>query len=368
MSELTALITHYKTIANVPVSALRTIPCAQMRALSEDDRVQIASMVAQDVRAKGFPFYDLEFNEIRRAVGALFGFSPKTLDLGNGLLEQNMLGLNVANFYHSEMWSAHCRNARSPMDIFNDFPALVGAIYKRIGLSETPLADYNIRKSLKALGAQSVSNFRPTIAQWVYKTHAGRGASVLDPCAGYGGRLLGAWTSEMKHYVGVDPCSSTQVGNHNLAEGLTVATVQINEARLLENYGFMDTRLECVPFEDFESREKFDLVFTSPPYYNVEKYSNEPTQSYLRYPEYPFWVDGFLKPLIQKSWDFLHSEGVFALNVAGKDLVADTLRIAKSVFGDPIETYQMRLSKIFGKGDKFVTTHKTEPIFVWKKE
>ena len=41
-------------------------------------------------------------------------------------------------------------------------------------------------------------------------------------------------------------------------------------------------------------QEQIDLVFTSPPYFNREEYSTHPEQSYIKYPNYQDWLDGFL--------------------------------------------------------------------------
>ena len=43
--------------------------------------------------------------------------------------------------------------------------------------------------------------------------------------------------------------------------------------------------------------EKYDLAITSPPYYNLEIYSNENTQSH-HYGTYDEWYNKFLKPVV----------------------------------------------------------------------
>ena len=39
--------------------------------------------------------------------------------------------------------------------------------------------------------------------------------------------------------------------------------------------------------ENFVEKNNFDLCFTSPPYFDLERYSGEATQSYLKYPDVP---------------------------------------------------------------------------------
>jgi tRNA1(Val) A37 N6-methylase TrmN6 len=71
-----------------------------------------------------------------------------------------------------------------------------------------------------------------------------------------------------------------------------------------------------IPFEDFQTDKKFDLIFSSPPYFNTEKYCNEETQSFKRYPTKLEWKNGFLKKLIEKSYQFLKTDSYFVINIA----------------------------------------------------
>ena len=64
--------------------------------------------------------------------------------------------------------------------------------------------------------------------------------------------------------------------------------------------GSYDTRVLGVGSEEFKPRENtVDLCFTSPPYFDTEKYADEPTQSYIKYPSEKEWIDGFLTQTIQ---------------------------------------------------------------------
>jgi hypothetical protein len=55
------------------------------------------------------------------------------------------------------------------------------------------------------------------------------------------------------------------------------------------------------------------------------------------------------------------------------DLIIDTVidhyydTGGMKTFGKAPEVYHMRLSKMLGQGNKDTVSHKTEPIFIWKK-
>jgi hypothetical protein len=43
------------------------------------------------------------------------------------------------------------------------------------------------------------------------------------------------------------------------------------------------------------------LIFSSPPYFDRERYSDEPSQSYIRFPKYSDWKRHFLEVAIVES-------------------------------------------------------------------
>ena len=53
----------------------------------------------------------------------------------------------------------------------------------------------------------------------------------------------------------------------------------------------------------------FDSIFTSPPYFDVEKYSDEETQSYKRYTTIDSWNKNFLHKTIGKLIPTLKKDG-----------------------------------------------------------
>ena len=305
----------------------------------------------------GFPYYsNIDINaEMTKAKN----YNPKNMLYGDNLgnikeIQQVMHGLNVCNMFHPHMWEVRCNGKKTPMEVFSDKDLFRVAIRKRMSMSDSKLSPFNIRKSLKIFsGSQSVSNFKPITARWVYDNYCPSGGVVLDPCMGYGGRLFGSILSDnVVSYHGVDPCQKTYQGNKKLNSAIGDG---------------MDNKFFNLPFEDVcLSFGYYDFIFTSPPYYNIELYSDEPTQSCVRYGSYDKWVDGFLGKLILNSHKFLKSGKYFSINVAGDSLVKDVLSLAEAVGFELIDRYEMRLSKMPRRG-KTKNKFKTEPIFIFRK-
>ena len=112
-----------------------------------------------------------------------------------------------------------------------------------------------------------------------------------------------------------------------------------------------------------------DLIFSSPPYFNHERYSTEASQSYLRYPEYPQWRKMFLERVLLAAFDLLKPRGFLILNVAdppGIPLIADSLRILKRHLRLH-ETVAMPLYRLPLQRAMTQQAFKHEPIFVFRK-
>lgn len=334
-----------------------SIPCNLINKMQEHEIERIINAVIDGYYKIGFPYYQADEKRILREFGYLLAYDTELIELPGNILQQNMMGLGLCNSFHPEMWSVKCRNAKTPMDVFMDRELFYNALRRRIKYSDAKLAPFNIRKSLKVFsGAQGVSNFRPTVAKWVYQKYCPVGGTVLDPCSGYSGRVLGFLSSHAGSYIGVDPSAGAINGGRNLVEAVSSIYKIDKEVELVET-----------PFEEFESTKQFDLVFTSPPYFNVEQYiDTNNTQSHIRYRQYEDWVDKFLRVLIEKSYALLKSGGYFVVNV-GPPITDDTILIGTSCFGAPVTSYGMRLSKMFGSGTKNDISHKTEPVLIWRK-
>jgi len=119
---------------------------------------------------------------------------------------------------------------------------------------------------------------------------------VWDPCSGYGGRLLGAHVAGVR-YVATDVEPETVAGNQALADRLAFKSAEIHEC----------------PAEQFDPGF-VDLVFTSPPYFDREQYSDRGSQSWVAHGSgFDGWVEGFLRPVFATAY---RRAPVMVINVA----------------------------------------------------
>jgi tRNA1(Val) A37 N6-methylase TrmN6 len=211
---------------------------------------------------------------------------------------------------------------------------------------------------LRIFSGGRAANFRPTVSRTVIHHLSNPGETLLDFSAGFGGRLLGALTLK-RHYVGLDPAKQQAVGLHKMLralDGLVSGTAEIYCERA---EAVMPTLREG----------SIDLVFSSPPYFDVEKYSQETTQSYIRYPTYDVWRHRFLQGVVQESYRILRAGGRLAINVANHRryrLATDVLEFAEPLFGAP-QIFRMAMNASPQRRANGERTYRWEPILVFRR-
>ena len=229
---------------------------------------------------------------------------------------------------------------------------------------------------------QAVSNFRPTAAKYIYETYGGDGVT-LDMSCGWGGRLLGALSSNRNiHYVGTDVNTNNIGCYENLGEfynkncnGTNTYEIYYEPAELIhKNKSFQKYKGEI------------SLCITSPPYFGREIYSLDKEQSCIKFSNYHDWLDGYYEPMIKNCYDYLKPRGHLVLNVADTKmsdqsyipLEQHTIELAVKQGFTYLGNIPMVMSRMIGvKTDKVKNNYfdgssnkiyKTEPTLCFIKE
>lgn len=170
----------------------------------------------------------------------------------------------------------------------------------------SPIDSFELREALYETVKTEPSTFKTTVASAIIRLFNGK--RVLDFCAGWGDRLIGALSCQdiLDLYVGVDP-------NQQLFEGYNKMKEAFAAPECKDKYCLINAPFEsCVLPEHARS---FDLVFTGPPYFDYEKYGDGSHQSTTTYPIPTDWTVDFLFACIEKAWGMLCDGGFMALNV-----------------------------------------------------
>jgi hypothetical protein len=267
-------------------------------------------------------------------------------------------------------------------------------------------------------GTQPVVNFPTMVGIWiisdsyfhtlsVYNGVPNDHFVVLDPCSGWGSRLLGTLCvfhrlkedyfyryGKQLHvsYLSTDP--NTLV--HDRFENIVLDWFETVEPEITHKYFHFDKEVlgcETTEFLDYCKTvlknfglKSVNVSFTSPPYFNREKYSKDKSQSYLMYPTYPLWRIKFLKGMIDNVHELLLPGGRFYLNISNtlepdgriNPMESDSVTFFRECGMKEVKTYKMMLSGS-SKSDHMVSVgfpeidpelspeHKYEPVFVYEK-
>jgi len=314
----------------------------------------------------GFPYIDTDEKFRQDKFDAFLKVDDmKSLDFNNRSFKFNNAGLALAWSYHPHAFEVQCNNQKSPMDVFNDYDTfskgikktLKGSFFKKRSFEELMTKNEQTNEMIRTVlrrvsGAQMVSNFRPVTASALYKLFCDKNDTVWDMSCGWGGRLLASIKAEI-NYIGTDPNTQTQKGLKemvttfgNKACGYDLLTMGSEEYR--------------------PDKNSLDFAFTSPPYFDTEKYSaTETTQSYLKYSNINTWKENFLRKTLENVHYGLKPNKFCAFNVADvksyETFEKDTKQIASEVGFKLVDTFDLRLSSQ-------ANDYKAEPIFIFKKE
>jgi hypothetical protein len=188
----------------------------------------------------------------------------------------------------------------------------------------------------------SIGLFKPLNAMEVYKRFKPR--SVLDFCVGWGSELVGAAALDVPNFIGIDL-------NQNLKEPLKRMASLLKQVNTQTKIKLMFKDALKVDY----SKLDYDMVLTSPPYYNVELYNG----TKQRTPEE--WEEEFYIPLFTKTYKHLKKGGHYALNVP-KDIYES---VCIPLFGPA--KIKMPLKKKARPKNKLTKKGYDEYIYVWVK-
>jgi len=325
----------------------------QWTSLGNTERRCLVKDVVGYWRGQGFPHSEAKVAELF----TLSGLEQAQVIQG-GVIKARQVGQALCHAFCPHIWKArNWDGTLSPMAIFQDDRMLGEALRRGLDADYVPNGA-QVRRAVRYYKRSGVYNFRPSAAKVLVDRYCIPGGVVWDPCAGYGGRMLGTVLSKQRpQYVACDPQPETYVSLLKFQDWLDDYVPGVTQRISLHN----------IPAEDFNPPD-VDMVMTSPPYWKKEMYGDGANLAGNRYPTYEAWLSGFWVPVLQKAADALKPGGWLVLNVddfkIGRkeySLIRDTLRVVEGtgVFEKP-ETYIYAMP--IGKDQE-----NAEKVFCWVK-
>ena len=219
-------------------------------------------------------------------------------------------GNDASNYFQqANRWSVDGSVSPGPLRTWSTRSFMISLMGAAYSLKMEQIGKRELRTMI-GLRKYICAHFKGNVAKMFYEYNNAK--TVLDFSMGWGDRLAGAFTAEcVEHYVGLDPRKE----NHPIYE---------QQRDFYEKHTtFFESPTKTAPYcstaEDFDYSEYenyFDLVFTSPPYFSVERYSHDDTQSWVRYKNIDDWNENFLHKTLGKIIPTVKKGGIIAINIA----------------------------------------------------
>ena len=194
--------------------------------------------------------------------------------------------------------------------------------YRDVKNKNNTKSEYTVLKEVYNICISAINIIRPLVYMEIYSKYKPK--CVLDFCAGWGGAAVAAAALKLDKYIGIEI-------NHSLEEPY---------GKLMTYLGTKSHTIIEMIFEDALKIDYnnlvYDLVFTSPPYYFIQKYENNPKYASKKEMDELFYV-----PIFTKTYNGLQKGGHYIINVCKE--VYDNVLV--KLFGDAHEIYQYKKSK-----------------------
>lgn len=199
----------------------------------------------------------------------------------------------------------------------------------------------NTRESIY-YNARECNQFKPSLV--VAIANIFKPKSMLDISAGWGDRLTGAMAApSINKYTGYDPNIELKCGH----------------SELITKFGNDNYQVIYEPFETAVINDKYDLVMSSPPFFNLEEYNNG-DQSTQKYKNIKLWKDKFFHASLDNAWSALNSGGYMVIHIEDvpgirvvDDMLAHVAKLSDSIY----------MKILYSKG----ISGRPRSMFIWQK-
>lgn len=225
------------------------------------------------------------------------------LSIVHGDDDYNRMDLLVDLFQEEARLSARRQDQdASPLQLWRTRPEVVRQTLERALHDYQRLDALALRESFVKC-VKECTQFKPSLVVDVIRLFGAR--RMLDISAGWGDRLAGAIAADLERYLAFDPNTALKAGHDRLRERFVP-----DPARRA------DFHITYTGFEQAElPANAFDLLFTSPPFFDFEIYTDRPGQSVDTYRGLDTWTVRFLMLCLSKAWRALQPDGHVVIHI-----------------------------------------------------
>lgn len=296
--------------------------------LSQQQQTEIVKNFIKEVRKINiFPIFYYNEQGIKKEILSVINKNDVYFDAQDNLTTQATQGSSLLDFLFPNLHhiTAGHKSNTSIYETFYDDEKLFKCLldyFKNRKLYTLKTAFFSRSKYIWNTG----TNFLPIRAKAIYERFCPENGIIYDYSAGFGGRMLGALSSNNNYkYIAVQPNSDTYYNLLQLGQIIEGITNRANSFQIYKQGS-----------ENFIPKEKIDFAFSCPPFFDLQRYSNQPTQSIIKFPQYEDWLKYYVKSTIKNCYNSLKQNGIFAVDLMNYKkgntkfyLIEDWLKLAQ---------------------------------------
>jgi len=209
--------------------------------------------------------------------------------------------------------------------------------YKDVKNKNGQKNQYIVYKEVYNICISAINIMRPLNCMELYTKYKSK--RVLNCCAGWGGSAVAASALNLEAYYGIDINKDLKDPYDKLVSYLKTKSATYFDIQIADAINFDYTKIV------------YDTVFTSPPYYSIEKYPNS-----NKYESKKEMEEKFYKPLFTNAYNGLQIGGYYIINIC-KEIYN---KVLKELLGEAYEIFPLKKSQR--------QNNYTEMVYVWVKK
>ena len=351
--------------------------------LNSVERQKCLDDVFKYYRINGFPYEHYTDDYCIQQFKKLKEYkSTKVISPTGEISNNGNLCLDVCrHFCADKFWKASNETMDSIEDIFYNDEHFRNVLKNRMGWNTTKegtkdgeperpylfgITDNMIRSGIRnSANGYGVSNFRPTIAKFIYEKYLSNinHPIILDYSGGWGARALAA-ASLGYDYYGIDPLTATNI--NTIGEFLHSKCEVNSVIKCIESGSEIEDAYINIP--------KVNMALSCPPYFNLEVYDKSESQSYNKYNNFNSWIENYWEPTVVNCTNKIKDDGYFVLIMKDEynklPLIASMQPIIEKYDFRLIDdyVYKTNQSHLSGKAKSKKVTKSNEHILVFKRD
>lgn len=286
----------------------------------EDFTIEEKIIIAQQIKSLSIHHVEEEFKQLQN-IGSNAFLQSERCRIGNDIVDYFTF---LQRLHTRGKYNINYFEFIANIDFFKKKKFIQNMIiyYENVKNKNKQKNQYIVWKEIYNICISAINIIRPLVYMEIYDRF--KPISILDFCAGWGGAAVAASALNIPNYTGIEI-------NHHLEKPYQELKTFLSSHSTTN----VDMRFQNALEVDY-SLINYDLVFTSPPYYFIQKYENNTI-----YKSKEEMDEFFYKPIFTKTYQNLKKGGHYILNV-NREVYE---RVCISVLGEAQEIFPYKKSK-----------------------